>query len=168
MRIEFIVPGQPVAKQRPKFARRGAFVTTYTPEKTINYESLVSLAASSAMNGARPIDGPVDLLVEINLQIPASASKKQQALMAQNIILPTKKPDGDNVLKAVKDAINGVVWRDDAQVVDGRYSKRYSVTPGVRVVVTALQPQAEIKNLLPQQPELSLHAPAVVLEGNPF
>lgn len=147
MRIEFVVPGHPVAKQRPRFARMGSFVKTYTPEKTVNYESLVRLAAAQVMAGRDPIEGPLNLLVEIFLTIPASASKKQQSLMAQNVVMPTKKPDGDNVLKAVKDAINGVVWRDDAQVVDGHYRKRYSVTPCVRVTVDAatVEPQVEIK-----------------------
>lgn len=159
MRIEFTVPGQPVAKQRPKFARMGSFVRTYTPTKTVNYESLVRLAASEQMNGARPLEGPLELLVEIGLQIPVSASKKQQALMAANKVMPTKKPDGDNVLKAVKDAINGVVWRDDSQVVDGRYVKRYSVTPGVHVMVTALEPQVSLgDSFLEQAPKLELVA----------
>ena len=154
--VRFTVPGKPVAKQRPKFSRAGAFVRTYTPEKTVNYESLVRLAASDAMNGARPMEGPVLLTVAINLQIPVSASKKQQALMAANVVMPTKKPDADNVLKAVKDAINGVVWRDDAQVVDITVSKRYSASPCVQVVVEALEPQAEIgTSFLERSPEVA-------------
>lgn len=139
MKITFTIPGAPVAKQRPKFARMGNFVRTYTPKETVSYEGLVRYAASQAMQGHEPIEGAIWLLVEIALPIPQSTSKKRQAMMAQGVIPHTKKPDGDNVLKAIKDACNGVVWRDDSQVVDGRYTKRYSVTPGVQVTVTCEQ-----------------------------
>lgn len=163
--IVFTVPGQPVAKQRPKFARMGAFVKTYTPKETVNYESLVRYAAAQAMNGADPMEGPLTLNVEIFLTIPASASKKQQLLMRQNIVMPTKKPDGDNVLKAIKDACNGVVWRDDSQIVDGHYRKRYSMTPGVRVTVDMADCTMAMVETIPVEPELEL--PTILPYGPP-
>uniref|UniRef100_UPI0015890B54 RusA family crossover junction endodeoxyribonuclease n=1 Tax=Burkholderia ambifaria TaxID=152480 RepID=UPI0015890B54 len=64
-RVEFVVPGTPVAKGRPKFARRGAHVTTYTPEKTERYENLVKLAARAAMRSTEPYAGPIRLIVHI-------------------------------------------------------------------------------------------------------
>jgi len=140
--IEFLIPGQPVAKSRPKFARRGNFTTTYTPEKTVNYETLVKLAAADAMAGTAPIAGPVRLQLVINLQIPQSWSKKRQAMAESGQIAATKKPDADNVLKAVKDGMNGIVYHDDAQAVELAISKRYSTLPGVRVVVTQIDAEA--------------------------
>lgn len=141
-RVAFSIPGQPVAKGRPKFARQGAFVRTYTPEKTASYENLVKLAATQAMAGRPPIDGPVELQLDILLQIPASWSKKRQQLAEAGQVAATKKPDADNVLKAVKDGMNGIVWVDDAQAVEYRISKRYGATPGVRVIVEQLPLQA--------------------------
>ncbi|MBB3006023.1 RusA family crossover junction endodeoxyribonuclease [Cupriavidus alkaliphilus] len=141
-RVAFTIPGQPVAKGRPKFARQGAFVRTYTPEKTASYENLVKLSATQAMSGRPPFDGPVELTLEIRLQIPASWSKKRQQLAEAGQVAATKKPDADNVLKAVKDGMNGIVWIDDAQAVEYRISKRYGTTPGVRVIVEQLPLQA--------------------------
>lgn len=141
-RVVFSVPGQPVAKGRPKFARQGGFVRTYTPEKTVNYETLVKLAAGEAMAGAAPIDGPVELWLDIELAIPASWSKKKHAAAVAGKVAATKKPDADNVLKAIKDGMNGIVWNDDAQAVEYRISKRYSLTPGVRVQVEQLPLEA--------------------------
>ncbi|WP_407059252.1 RusA family crossover junction endodeoxyribonuclease (plasmid) [Ralstonia syzygii subsp. celebesensis] len=141
-RVVFSVPGQPVAKGRPKFARQGGFVRTYTPEPTARYENLVKLAATQAMAGQPPIEGPVELWLDINLQIPASWSKKRQQQAAAGHVAATKKPDADNVLKAVKDGMNGIVWVDDAQAVEYRISKRYSASPGVLVSVEQLPMQA--------------------------
>ncbi|MBY4733971.1 RusA family crossover junction endodeoxyribonuclease [Cupriavidus pauculus] len=141
-RVVFAIPGQPVAKGRPKFARQGAFVRTYTPEKTATYENLVKLVATQAMSGRPPIEGPVELWLDINLQIPASWSKKRQRDAAAGLVAATKKPDADNVLKAVKDGMNGIVWLDDAQAVEYRISKRYSTLPCVQVSVEQLPLQA--------------------------
>lgn len=115
--ITFIVPGQPVAKGRPKFARLGAGVVAYTPEKTASYESLVKLAASAAMAGAPPSAKPIEITVWLQLQVPASWSQKRRDRALSGAIRATKKPDADNVLKGIKDGCNGIVWRDDAQVV---------------------------------------------------
>lgn len=134
-RIQFIVPGQPVAKARPKFARQGNFVTTYTPAKTQSYENLVKLAASQAMAGIEPSAEPLALEVHLHMQVPASWSNKKRLLAIQGHILPTKKPDADNVLKGLKDGCNGIVWRDDAQVVEVLLRKRYAETPSAVVHV---------------------------------
>lgn len=135
MRVDFVIPGQPVAKGRARFARRGAHVVAYTPAKTASYENLVKIAATLAMCGTQPTAAPVFLSVTLNLQIPASWSKKRQALAAAGSIAATKKPDADNVLKGIKDGCNGIIWRDDAQVVRIIIVKRYSETPSALIKV---------------------------------
>jgi Holliday junction resolvase RusA-like endonuclease len=137
--ITFTVPGEPVAKGRAKFARRGAFVTTYTPEKTVRYENLVRLAAQEAMRGANPFDRPVELTVAIFLPIPQSWSKKKQEKARTGLVGATKKPDADNVLKALKDGMNGVVYVDDARITDVILKKRYALSPRVEVHARALE-----------------------------
>ncbi|KVT65673.1 endodeoxyribonuclease RusA [Burkholderia ubonensis] len=132
-RVEFVVPGKPVAKGRPRFARHGAHVRTFTPEATERYENLVKMAARAAMRDTQPYEGPVRLIVNIGLPIPASWSAKRQDAAAAGVIGATKKPDADNVVKALKDGMNGVVYVDDGQVVDLWISKRYARVPGVRI-----------------------------------
>ena len=136
--INFTIPGQPVGKGRAKAARRGKFITMYTPEKTASYESLVAHAAHVAMSGKSLIAGAVFVDLDIRLQIPASWSKKKQQQAAEGLIHATKKPDADNVEKAVFDGMNGVVWVDDVQVVQVSKRKRYAETPGVDVIVREL------------------------------
>lgn len=140
--ITFTIPGQPVAKGRPKFARRGSFVATYTPEKTANYENLVKLAASQAMAGRLPSAAPLELEVCLSMQIPASWSKKKRSAAVLGAVMPTKKPDADNCLKGLKDGCNGIVWRDDAQVVRIILQKTYSETPMASVIVRELAGEA--------------------------
>jgi Holliday junction resolvase RusA-like endonuclease len=142
MMVAFSIPGQPVAKGRPRFVQRGAHVGTYTPAKTASYENLVRMAAATAMAGAQPTAAPVALSLTVNLQIPASWSKKRRAAAAAGTIRATKKPDADNVLKGIKDGCNGIVWADDAQVVRIVLEKRYSETPGAFVEVFAIEGEA--------------------------
>ena len=136
-KIEFFVPGAPVGKGRPRAARRGAGVVMFTPEKTAGYEALVAAAASNAMRAeAGPLfTGPLEAVLEMRIPIPASWSKAHKAAALAGTELPTSKPDIDNVAKAILDACNGVVFRDDAQAVMLVATKAFSDEPGVRVVI---------------------------------
>lgn len=138
MTVRFHVPGQPVGKGRPRIGKVGAHARMFTPQKTASYEGMVSLAAQQAMNGAALIEGPVQAQLRIDVMIPASWSGKKQRAAAAGEVLPTSKPDADNVVKAIFDALNGVVWKDDVQVVDLTVKKRYSTVPGVAVRIDPL------------------------------
>lgn len=139
MRIEFTVPGQPVAKGRARACKRGNFIAHYTPEKTASYENLVKLYAQKEM-GTNPItELPVSMDIEIYLEIPKSFSKKKQIDAQEKRLLPTKKPDCSNVLKSIEDAMNGIVYKDDSQIVVVRISKYYSIRP--RAVVRVIDQQ---------------------------
>lgn len=134
--ISFTVPGTPVGKGRPKVASRGGrFAQLYTPEKTANYEGLVAHSGQVAMNGRDLIAGAVSVRLDIRLPVPASWSKRRQSQALDGQVLPTKKPDIDNVEKAIFDGLNGVVWNDDVQVVEVTKRKRYSAVPGVQVEI---------------------------------
>jgi len=136
--IIFTVPGQPVGKGRAKAARRGKFITMYTPEKTVNYESLVAHAAHIAMGGRELIQGAVSVELDIRLPIPESWSIKKKMQAIQGLLMPTKKPDIDNIFKACADGMNSVVYKDDVQIVETKQRKRYAETPGVVVIVREL------------------------------
>ena len=132
------VPGDPVGKGRPRITTIGGFARTYTPEKTKKYEQHVRLEAALSMRGAPLIKGPVELKLQIFMPIPDSYSKKKAQLCREQRVVPTKKPDLDNVLKAVCDAFNGIVWVDDTQVVDCHVTKRFADEACVICIVTPL------------------------------
>ncbi len=139
--IAFTIPGEPQGKGRARAAMRkknggGTYIAQITPDKTVAYEGLIAHAAQQAMAGAAPLDCPCAVQVSITVTVPASWSKKKQAAALLGEVLPTKKPDADNVVKAVFDGMNGVVWRDDVQAVDLAVRKRYGATPGVFVRVS--------------------------------
>lgn len=135
--ISFTVPGQAVGKQRPRFSRRSG--RTYTPEKTVNYETLVRLSYQQQVD-AEPFerDKPLALKLEIYQQIPNSVSKKKREMMIGKKILPTKKPDTDNVIKAVLDAVNGIAFHDDSQIVKIYAVKYFSEYPEVKVTISEI------------------------------
>lgn len=137
--VSFLVPGEPIGKGRPKIGRVGGHARMFTPTKTANYESLIAVVAHEAMQGRELIAGPVLLEMKILVPVAASWSKKKTSEALQGIVMPTKKPDADNVLKAICDGINGIVFKDDVQVVNVSLSKRFSETPGVSVRVVPLE-----------------------------
>ena len=139
MTITFHVPGQPVGKGRPRIGRVAGQARMFTPAKTASYESMVGLAAHQAMGGAPLILGPARAVLRLTLAIPASWSRKKQEQARMGAVLPLTKPDADNVVKAIFDAINGVVWRDDSQVVELTLTKVYGSTPGVYVRIEELK-----------------------------
>lgn len=138
--VTFLVPGVPVGKGRPKVDTRGGkFARLYTPEKTANFEGLVATAGRDAMAGRSPVQGPLRVFLDIRLPVPQSWTHKRQRAALSGHIWPTKKPDIDNVEKAIFDGLNQVVWVDDVQVCDVVKRKRYHLTPGVEITVAQLE-----------------------------
>lgn len=144
--IAFTVPGQPQGKGRPRIGKIGAHARMFTPAKTVAYEGLIAHAAQVAMANRLRFEEAVGVNLFIDCEVPASWSQKKQRAALAGEVLPTSKPDVDNVVKAVFDGLNGVLWRDDVLVVDTRIRKRYSATPCVRVEVWSLvKPLAEVQ-----------------------
>ena len=137
--ITFHVPGAPVGKARPRATTVAGRARMYTPAKSVSYEGLVAMQAQLAMEGRQLLEGPVRLHLLVGLPVPASWSKKKQAAALARQVLPTKKPDWDNVAKAICDGMNGVVWRDDVQACSATVDKVYSATPGVTVTATPME-----------------------------
>ena len=139
--MRFIVPGIPVPKGRPRLTTINGSARAYTPKKTKDYESIVAMSATDAMQGAEPMDKPLMAHINIYLPIPASWSKKKRELALSYDVIHTKKPDVDNVLKAILDGMNGIVFVDDARVVGMYVFKHYSDTPRVDVEIEILKGQ---------------------------
>jgi Holliday junction resolvase RusA-like endonuclease len=124
--ITVIIGGEPTAKGRPRMTRRGI---AYTPAKTRKYEAHGRLAAQQAMGDRPPIEAPVRIELLVELPVPASWSRRKAADAITGHIRPTSRPDVDNFLKAILDAINSIVVCDDAQVVEVYAKKKFSVAP---------------------------------------
>lgn len=145
--IIFTIEGEPVAKGRPRFTRAGGFARTYTPQKTRDAEAKIAILARCALQQQKSDDvalqqkNPIKnqkfpIKVELNffLKIPKSISQKK----LNEGIKPTVKPDLDNFAKTVLDAMNGIVYEDDSQVVEIILKKEYSDHPRTEVRVSPI------------------------------
>ncbi|TNJ68203.1 RusA family crossover junction endodeoxyribonuclease [Paenibacillus hemerocallicola] len=135
--IEFTVYGEPVAQGRPRASTQGGFVRLYDPAKSRDYKDYVRLAAAEHAP-PKLLEGPLAVMIIAYRSIPKSFNKKRAALAEAGKIYPVSKPDADNYLKGVKDALKGVMWVDDSQVVDAYARKRYSHKPRIEVKIRQL------------------------------
>lgn len=137
--VHFTVEGEPVGKGRPRFARRGSYITTYTDAKTVSYESRVRLACMQAMGAIAPLTSPIHLRIEAWMPVPASWSRRKREQALGGLVVPGK-PDLDNVAKAVMDGCQGALFVDDKQVCQLRVAKRYAAQPLVEVYAFEVLP----------------------------
>ena len=126
MIIQFIVPAIPIAqpRQRHRVIQQSggrAFATNYTPKNDpVNaFKAAVQLAASNAYRGP-PIEGPVEMDVVFVMPRPKSMIWKKRDMPR---VPHTGKPDRDNMLKSLQDALEGLLFRNDSQIYDGRATK---------------------------------------------
>ena len=137
--LKFEIPGSPIGQGRPKFSTINGHAVAYDPEKSRNYKAYVKMLAVQAMkdNGFNMIEGPCCLSINAYFEIPKSKSKKFREAALMELERPTKKPDADNIVKAIQDALNGLTYKDDAYIVHLACQKFYSDNPRVEVFVTA-------------------------------
>jgi Holliday junction resolvase RusA-like endonuclease len=124
-RFAFTVNDTPKPAARPRFARRGDKVFTYIPSgdqenRNSIRDAFLSLIATDNPLLQPPLEGPLRLTVTAWLPMPASIPKKRR-----DTALPTKRPDLDNFVKQVEDALNHYAFVDDAQIVTIIARKRY-------------------------------------------
>lgn len=135
----FEVDGTPVPKARPRLKRGGAF----TPPKTKAYERLVAGYAKRAMGNTRPSHKPIIARMEFYLPRPMTHFRtgrhagelKEWAIGMRHVV----KPDIDNLIKAILDACNGIVYKDDSQVVIVIIGKDYGVKPRAEITFEELE-----------------------------
>ncbi len=133
--VRFEVPGEPKGKGRPRFAKVKDRVITRTPDDTILYENQIKIEYQKATVCYFPADYALSLDIYAYFSVPKSASKKKREEMLAGGIRPTKKPDWDNIGKVVSDALNGVAYHDDTQIVTARVFKRYSERPRLSITI---------------------------------
>lgn len=133
--IKFVSYGEPVAKGRPRFCMRGKFPGTYTPKKTVNAENDLK-AQALKFRPKSLIMGPIEIDIGVYRSMPKSLSKNKRQLALDKLLRPISRPDWDNYAKLVCDALNGLFWKDDSQVVTAVVKKYYSDTPRIEVSMT--------------------------------
>ena len=121
MTEHLIIPGEPVAKGRPRMTRTGH---AYTPEKTRLYEAHVRDVWKRNCSH-RASNKPLRVSVVAYFPVPKSVSKKRRAEMEG--APHTKRPDADNLAKSVLDALNGLAFEDDSAIYDLRVEKCYTL-----------------------------------------
>lgn len=134
--IRIVIPGKPQAKQRPRFARCGKFVKTYTPEATRNAElNMSEIATRQAREQGWNLSlAALFCMVNAYVAIPASKSKIWRLKALQGEIRPITKSDLDNYIKTV-DALNKILFKDDSQIVDIQAGKYYSSNPRLEITI---------------------------------
>lgn len=140
--VFILIPGAPFGKQSVRVASRGGFPVKYMPKETVEYEARCRHEAGMSMQGRELIAGPVELKIQLFYPIPDSWSKKRKEAARLGIVVPTRKPDSSNCLKAIEDGFTGAIWVDDCQVVDHHITKRFSDSPCVIAIVKPLDLQS--------------------------
>lgn len=135
MKIDFEIPGKVQAKQRPRFNGRFA----YTPKQTIEYENWIKTCYSMKYNQYAKLTGPLKVTIITYFAIPKSTSKKRAKQMLDYEILPTVKPDTDNIAKSILDSLNGIAYLDDKQIVKLEVEKYYSQAPSTVVMIEEIK-----------------------------
>lgn len=139
-KIEFNVKHRPVGKARPRFTMKGF---AYTPKTTREFESAIRKEAKKAMNGRAPLGKDIEIFMTIvfTFHVLKSWSKMKREHCLTNSTAKITKPDIDNLGKSVLDALNGIVYEDDANVSTITLSKHYGREDNVSVLVEGRLPQ---------------------------
>ena len=135
--IMFTIQGEPIGQGRPRFSTRGGFVKAYDPDKSRNYKAfarLIALQAAKKINW-ECCEEPVSVTIKAYLGIPLSSTKKFKTAAMNMDVYPIKKPDVDNIFKSITDALSGIIYKDDRQIVRSTITKIYSDLPRVEVFV---------------------------------
>ncbi|MDP5274001.1 RusA family crossover junction endodeoxyribonuclease [Chengkuizengella axinellae] len=132
--IKFTVLGEPVAQGRPRASAKGGFVRMYDPKKSRDFKDYVKLAASEHAP-EKLLEGALHMKVKVYKPSLKSFSKKKKLQAENGELRPLTKPDVDNYVKGIKDALNKVIWNDDSQVIELEVSKWYSEKPRVEIEI---------------------------------
>ena len=133
---DFIVPGKPMGKQRPRVTHTGH---AFTPKETMAYENYVRMCFLNSEHPEDPTDKAVRMTVIATFPIPTSWSKKKQREAEESTIPYTHKSDIDNCLKIVMDSLNGLAYKDDAQITTICGTKIYGKSPSMVVCIEEIE-----------------------------
>ena len=133
MIYEFEVPGKIIGKGRPRLNTYTGCI--YTPTKTKDYENLIVQYFMLKYPKFKPLEGRVKVDIIASFEIPKSSKKQEKEFMIENKINPIKKPDIDNIVKVILDAMNECAFKDDIQITKLNIEKKYSETENIYVKI---------------------------------
>ena len=133
--IVFIIYAEPTAKGRPRFSRG----RTYTPRRTKKYEERVAEIARKEMGDKPPVKGAIKMTVSAYFQVPSSWPNWKQQAAQTGLLGHTHRPDLDNLGKSISDALNGIVYEDDSQIVEMNIKKGYAYRNLIEVEIMPLR-----------------------------
>lgn len=134
MTYRFTLNIEPRGQKRDRIGVIGGHARSYKDGEQARYEAKIrALLAQDAP--PVPIEGPVELSIICYLPVPVSWSKKKRNLASFGLVRPLSKPDVDNAAKGIMDCMNGLIWRDDKQVVTLTAAKHYNDNPHWEITV---------------------------------
>ncbi len=133
MIYEFEVPGKVIGKGRPRLNSYTGVV--YTPTKTKDYESLVEQYFLLKYPRFKTLEGRIKVSIIAYFSIPKATKKSDINEMLDNNISPTKKPDIDNIVKAVLDSMNKFAFKDDNQITKLEVEKKYALEDKIYIKI---------------------------------
>lgn len=133
--IRFTIPGPVQAQERPRFSRAGNHVKTHDAPKSRAYKEVVKLVAWQN-KPQELLQGPLKMEIDVYIQPPKKhQTKPKLALIQSGELLPTTKPDLDNLAKGIKDGCSKIIWNDDSQIVELVVRKFYDMQPRAEVTI---------------------------------
>lgn len=124
MIYEFEVIGDIKGKARPRVNTYTGIA--YTPTPTKDYENLIKQYFKIKYPRYEPFEGRVKIKIIAYIEIPKNMTKKDKELVQAGALSPTKKPDIDNIVKIVLDALNKMAFKDDNQITKLEVEKIYA------------------------------------------
>lgn len=131
MTINFTIDGAVQPKERPRTTRINGQIRAYTPRKTKEYEQRVKAAYGAKYRFYD--DDYISIHITAYYPIPKSTSNAKREAMMTGKVRPARRPDLDNIAKAICDALNGEAYKDDSQIVRLTVEKWYSFLPRAEV-----------------------------------
>lgn len=136
--MKLVIEGKPEPQGRPRSSIRGGRINVRDPDASRNYKRMVAWQARNQYKG-KPLEGALQVEMDIYRQIPKSTSKVRRERKNDKELRPIVRPDIDNYTKSVMDALDGITWIDDSQVVMLSANKYYSDNPRVEITIKELE-----------------------------
>lgn len=127
----------PQAQARPRATRMGKGIRLYDPKKTADFKKQLRLLAQA--EHVEPLQDALSVEIWFYRAVQKSISKKEHFRRTTGQVRPTVKPDIDNLCKATLDSFNGILWKDDSQIVDLNLHKLYSDNPRIEIKLEEFQ-----------------------------
>lgn len=134
---------EPQQQERPRATGRGRFIRVYDPPKTAKFKRELKQLAMLEMQGRTKYEKAISVTIRFYRKVQKSVSKKEHVRRTEGHVRPIVKADLDNYIKSTLDALNDVIWTDDAIIVELNASKWYADDPRIEIEVKELKNDEE-------------------------